>query len=96
MHAVGPNPFGKNLLEVSGRVSNLFYVVPKSGPVVSDGLVYFGADDLELLLSGCDKRKGLLSIRFRSAVRGSIFSRRRQCIGTWYSSGHTTESLRVG
>lgn len=42
---LAPNPFGKICWKFQGESPNLFYVVPKSGPVVSDGLVYFGADD---------------------------------------------------
>lgn len=39
------NPFGEVCWSFRGENPNFFYVVPKSAPVVSDGLVYFGSDD---------------------------------------------------
>ena len=40
-----PNLFGEIRWKFQGESPNLFYVVPKSAPVVSDGFVYFGTDD---------------------------------------------------
>ena len=40
-----PSPFHDVLWVFKGGNPNLAYVVPKSAPVVSDGLVYFGTDD---------------------------------------------------
>lgn len=40
------SPFDSNVLwYLKGENPNYFYVVPKSGPVVSDGKVFFGGDD---------------------------------------------------
>lgn len=60
---IAPNPFREICWKFQGESPNLFYVVPKSAPVVSDGLVYFGTDDGSLF--SLDVVNGMVVWRYK-------------------------------